>query len=216
MKQVFRVSVRLTRWCSEGQARSYLFSRMRWFVFILITSMGCQPKLTEDEYVRWVTDYENRLHVRESVLGLIFDIQYQPDELIWIQRKRDVLANAGTVAHGGAESMQYYTLQISSENGVDIVHVNARDIVQKQERQYYLSYRFQNDITLEENGTVLPCVLFHAEGPRGRDGARTFLLGFEKPSEISEGARVVIRSDVFGSLPIKIRVAKANIPIIQL
>jgi hypothetical protein len=188
--------------------------------YLLITVLiffGCQSKLSNDEYIQWVTAYNNGLHVRETVSGFIFDIQYQPADLLNIQQNRPLsLKTASPSNSGNSKELQHFVMTIATEDGVDIIHSNVRDVTERQERDYYFSYRFQNDITLEENGRVFPCVLYHSEGVRLGDQARTFLLAFEKSLDESSAAIIVVRSDVFGSLPIKIKVAKAGIPILRL
>ena len=182
------------------------------FLFHGAVLINCQSKLNQEEYIQWLRDYKNGAHVKETFSGLIFDLQYQPEEYMRIQRK--LTSSSGERLSFGENSsinMQYYTLKISTESGIDLVTANAANIAEKKEKEYYFFYRFENDITLEDNGQILPCILYHFERHIEGDGGRTFVLGFEKPFKNSQEAKLVISSELFSSLPIKIKVSKSII-----
>jgi hypothetical protein len=73
---------------------------------------------------------------------------------------------------------------------------------------YYFSYRFQYDIHLEENGIVLPCVLYHFERSLDLVNSRTFLLGFENRDSLSMEAHLIIQSDQFSEKSRRIKILK--------
>jgi hypothetical protein len=182
-------------------------------VFLITCISGCSGKLDRTEYVRWVCDYENNLHVRKGYQDFVFDVQYSPADLVWLQRTRVVDQSHYQEEKKEIENMQYYTLNISiSGDDVDIVDYGVSDMAERQRKLYYFSYLFQQDIKLEDGGEEVPCVLFHFERPVDLKNSRTFMLGFENRHKDSKEARVVITSPHFGSLPIKIKVSKDNIP----
>jgi hypothetical protein len=179
---------------------------------------GCNTRLNHEDYVKWVRDYRNDLHVQSLVADYVVDLQYQPSEYVLLQRGISDMPEADRAGElNKLADIQYYILTISTRAGADLVSNGSSSVAETQQRQYYLSYEFQNDITLEEaDGKVLPCVLYHYERPRGEGGGRTIVLGFENPDKNSKEAKVVIRSDLFSTLPIKIKVAKSNIPQVTL
>lgn len=156
-----------------------------------------------EEFVKWVRDYDNGLHVKQNSGEFLLDLQYQPGKYLkiiqGIEHQTDTL-------HDG---IQHYllTIDLQSDNQ-NIVEYNCHTPEDMQRKLYYFSYLFQNDITLEENGNILPCVLFHFERSADLKKSRTFLLGFENHDKESEEARLVINSQHLGSLPIKIKVLK--------
>lgn len=185
--------------------------------FLLFLLAGCNSRLDRMQYIKWVRDYGNNLHVQSSVADYVFDLQYQPAEYVLLQRGIKNATNTELVEElKRLSDMQYYTLNISTRNEIDLVSYGSDDLVEKQQKQYYLSYQFQNDITIEEDGKVLPCVLYHFERPRGTEGGRTIVLGFKNSNKNSAEARIVIRSEWFNALPIKIKVSKSNIPQVAL
>jgi hypothetical protein len=180
-------------------------------VLVCMLSVACTRQLDKVNYIQWVQDYDNGLHVRKTVSEFVFDLQYQP-------------AHYATLVADGAptaitnDSMQYYVLKISlRDSSKDLLLYNVRDNTDQQRTFYYYSYLFQHDIFLEENGSRLPCVLFHFEQNDLRI-ERTFILGFEHlpgKQDIKE-SKLVIDAGQFGSLPIKISVSKENIPILKI
>jgi hypothetical protein len=146
-----------------------------------------------------------------------FDVQYQPHDYAFILQGGIPTATDLEVFKKNNSSIQHYILKIALKGGgADIISHGVVDEMDQQQKLYYFSYRFQDDISLEENGEVIPCTLFHFERQSDLSGGRTFVLGFENaasskaPSD--RNAQLVIKSPYFSSLPIKIKVSKNNIP----
>jgi hypothetical protein len=178
-------------------------------VFVTIHLSSCTGELKEQDYIKWVRDYDNGLHVQKRANDYVFEVQYAPTDYVWLQykdRSREEL-----------NDLQYYTLTISpSEESIDFIDFKVGSESGKQQKLYYFSYLFQNAIHVEESGVTMPCVLFHFERPVDLKNSRTFVLGFEKSKDESLESTLVIESDQFGSLPISIKVTKENIPALQL
>jgi hypothetical protein len=193
--------------------------RSRLFLMLIMATMfaGCNSRLNREDYIRWVRDYGNNLHVQSSVSDYLFDLQYQPAEYVLLQRGIGNVSDADLLGElEKLSGIQYYTLSISTRDEADLVSYKSGSIAETQQKHYYLSYQFQNDITIEEDGKVLPCILYHFERPRGTRGGRTIVLGFENQNKNSEEAKMVIQSELFSSLPIRIKIAKSNIPKVTL
>ena len=181
------------------------------FLFIFIS---CSGGLEKKAYIEFVQDYQNGLHVQKETDEFVFDVQYQPTEYIKLMR----LSNAKEKSDDEVSNTQYFVLTISVRNGeVDITDYNIQSLEEKQQKVYYFSYQFQGDIQLEENGKLLPCVLFHFERPVDLKHSRKFVLGFENVcKEDCKEAKLVINSSQFGSLPIRIKVLKMNSPALKI
>jgi hypothetical protein len=168
-------------------------------------------KLEREEYIRWIQDPKNGLHTLKESNGFVFDLQYQPAEFMGLQ-------SGGHQSQASkSDGTQYYMLTVSlTDPELDFINNTIQDNSEKQEKLYYFSYLFQNDIQLEENGKSFPCVLFHFERPQDLKHGRTFLLGFENQGEEDKEAKLVIQSEQFGSLPIRIKINKENIPTLKI
>jgi hypothetical protein len=180
---------------------------------LCISMMSCSGQLDKNEYVKWVQSYENGLHVRKEWSQFVFDLQYQPSDFLALtnsERTRE------TSSSSKSSPLQYYLLTISCKDPqYDILTYDVANITEKQQRVYYYSYLFQQDIFLEEAGSRFPCVLFHFE-QAGMNSGRKFLLGFDAPVEEEGESTLVVQSSQFGSLPIKITVTKQNIPKVKI
>lgn len=170
-----------------------------------VVCLSCNRSLDNASYRAWIQDYANGLHVRKISSDFVFDVQYQPHDYL-------------RVAHSNqGDNLQYYLLKIGVENSNEtIIDHNTADIVERQRRNYYYSYRFQDDIFLEEDTVRLPCVLFHFQNS-GLARHQTFLLAFEDPlGRSSKRSTLVLESGLLSALPIKIRISKDNIPSLNL
>lgn len=183
-------------------------------VLIPVIFTSCNNTLDEHAFSRWMTDYDNGLHVRRASGDYLLDLQFTPASYVALHE------NSGgdfRVRVKELEDLQYYTLTIGlSDSNDDFLNHGIRDQQEKQRLLYYYSYLFQDDITLEDNGTVLPCVLYHFERSADMKNSRTFVLAFENPYRESTESKVVIQSPAIGALPVKIKVSKTNIPALKL
>jgi hypothetical protein len=179
----------------------------------LVFAFSCTKELGKDDYVNWVKDSKNGLHVTKESNGFVFEVQYQPEDYLWLQSGEQ---NRRT-AKDRPDNIQHYLLTISPVNNeLDLINSNIENTSEKQEKLYYFSYLFQNDLQIQENGKSLPCVLFHFEKPQDLKRSRTFLLGFENQSTEVKESKLVIHSEQFGSLPITIKIVKENIPTLKI
>lgn len=182
---------------------------------LLFGSISCSNELGQDEYVQWVHDYANGLHVKKEAGDFVFDVQFTPAEYKRLQNNQ--LKEIDRNQRPEQEEMQYYTLTVSSQDpGADLINYNVQEAGDKQRRLYYFSYLFQEDIYLEENGKRVSCVLYHFEKPVDLKRSSTFVLGFENPNPQPETVKLVIDSEQFSALPIKIKINKDNIPALKL
>ena len=178
----------------------------------IVLMSACSGSLEKDEYIRWIKDTKNGLHVTKVSNEFVFDLQYQPADYLRLQS--GVLNKQ---QENTTDQLQYYMLSIGLVNeAADLIDYNVSDNSGKQEKLYYFSYRFQDDIYLEENGKRMPCVLFHFQRPQDSKHKRTFLLAFESQDQKSAETKFVINSAQFGALPVRMKVVKKNIPILKM
>lgn len=174
---------------------------------------SCLKGLEREDYIKWIRDPKNGLHAIKELNGFVFDLQYQPSDYVWLQSSEKGQINSANQA----DNIQHFILRVSlTDPAHDLINSNIDNNSEKQEKLYYFSYLFQNDIQLEEKGKLIPCVLFHFEKIQDLKHSRTFLLGFENNEPKEKEVKVVIQSEQFGSLPIRIRINKENIPTLKI
>jgi hypothetical protein len=174
--------------------------------------MSCTSRLERADFMRWVQDYEHKLHVQTVYSEYVFDVQYQPAAYRMLLQKPELTAEEFAQGQQG-DDLQYYTLTISlQDNQTDFLSYGVATMEEKQQKLYYYSYNFQDAIHLEEGGKTFPCVLYHFERSADVRNSRTFVLEFEKPDEVSKTARLVIDGESFGTPPVEIEIEKNTLP----
>jgi len=165
---------------------------------------GCSSSLDQDQYVAFVNDTKNRLHVIEHFKEFVFDVQYQPADYLKLKSTRQDAENPNP-------EWQYYVLNIGVRGATtDIERYLSTSDAELQRHRYHFSFHFQNDLSLEQEGVALPCLLFHAEQSLKSGHFKTFVLAFENKFPESKESKLVIKSDLFDSLPLKIKISKTT------
>lgn len=177
--------------------------RLLGMLFSLVSCLSCTQSSRSMRYINWVQDFENGLHVKEITNEFIFDLQYLPSEYLRLMKNESIDSY-----HESLNGFQQYQLSITLKDNSNLLTYRCHNEEDIQNKLYYFSYRFQNDIHLEENGKEIPCVLYHFERSLDLANSRTFLLGFENPDSLSTEAQLVIQSDQFSEKPIKIKISK--------
>lgn len=187
-------------------------------LILLAAQCSCLGKLDKAAYIEWVRDSRNGLHITKEAGDFVFDLQYQPSDYVLLQRTGGVIAKSEySQRRADIEHLQYYVLTIYVADGQsDFVSYNVADEDEKKNKLYYLSFQFQNDICLEQNGQRLSSVLFHFERDVNVRGGRSFVLSFENPHPELTETVLIINSEYLGKEPIKLQVIKENIPALQL
>jgi hypothetical protein len=182
---------------------------------VLLGFSSCSSSLNSKQYTAWVENPENKLHLIRKIGDYKFDLQYKPAEYVFLQQIKDqpVAGIDYLKAIEDIGSMQYYTLIIGLDDiSEDLINYNIHSEAEKQERLYYLSYLFQNDIYIEGDSSKLPCILFHFERSYDLKPTRTFVLAFENPNKAESITQLVIDSPIFNTGPVKFKIDKKGIP----
>lgn len=139
------------------------------FVLLLATLMAsCNRPLGKEAYIDWLTAEKNGLRAVRSAGDHYFDLQYQPPEMIYLQRNpqgglpgRDREAELEDIA-----ALQYYVLTIGlADNPEDFIVSGTSGPAERQARIYYFSYPFQEHVFLLEEGKKLSPACSILKGP---------------------------------------------------
>lgn len=185
-------------------------------ILFMLSLAACSGRLEKNDYVKWVRNYENRIHQQKEIGDYILDLQYQPTDYVLLQRTNgEVEKEQMEGLRAEIENIQYYILTLKiKDKDIDVIKYGANNAKEAQERLYYFSYQFQHDIYLEEDEKRLPCVLFHFERSADLQAGRTFVLGFENQN--AKANTIVIDSKRLADMPIKINISKENIPALNI
>ncbi|AEL26981.1 hypothetical protein [Cyclobacterium marinum] len=158
--------------------------------FFLVTGMilsSCDDTLGTQDYLDWAQDSANGMKAEISDGRLIYTLQYQPPEMVYLMRYREDGADK-TVREERLKqisTLRHYILKIGLSNGKGNFLDLASTEEEKQRLVYYLSYPFQNDIALMGSHGWQSPVLYHFERSMDMKASRTFVLGFENDENYS-------------------------------
>ncbi|MBL3655115.1 hypothetical protein [Fulvivirga sediminis] len=182
------------------------------FIASLISLLvSCSGKMDKAEYAKWVKDYDHGLHAHIAKGAYIFDLQYLPPEYKWLQEGH----GQPMEALPEESPIEYYILKVGfKDHSIDLIKGVSEDKNVWEQRAYYFSYQFQDNISLEQDGKHYPCVMFHFEKAFDLRAERNFVLGFAATH--AEKSILVIDSPAFGEETIKITINKEDIPTVDL
>ncbi len=186
---------------------------------VIYTACGrAVQELTAAEYVTWIEQEENGLHMTKKIGEYVFDLQYKPAEYVVLKENMILPASSEEMKSETANysDMQYFTLRIKGENGQDPL-TDVADLDTYTSRLVYFTGAMQHDLKLVAGADTLPCMLFHYEPTSGIDGRLTFLIGF--PGTSPETDRTfLMEGHELNTGPICITIDKSsinNIPFIK-
>jgi hypothetical protein len=171
-------------------------------IYFLIVLTACNASLDSREFLLWSQDPKNGLRVVKEISGLNLDVQYMPNEYLAIAQWR---------ASSDTSCVKHITVKIGLRGREDLIHANATNHIEVQQSNYYYSFLFQNDLSLEVGRVVIPCALYHFEKSSDSKNNRTFHLMFDDPSNAKEFT-LVINSERLSPLPIRIKLGNSHTP----
>jgi hypothetical protein len=124
-----------------------------YLLFLVGCLSSCDSSLSPKEYMRWVNSKESGLHKRKEVGEYVFDIQHKPFVYLKIQEYGKNIRQDSLIKwqkEEQAQTMQYYDLHIEVKGGkTDILKYHTANEQVYNDKLYYFSYQFQQDIYIE-------------------------------------------------------------------
>ncbi len=177
---------------------------------LIMSLVGCGEKsLDAKKYVAWVKNKENGLNKTTEIGNYVFEVQQKPSEYIVVNEFKGNTTDKNKILKRVQEidDLVYFDLKISLKDGGDFLEKTSVDQPDYYQKLYYLSFEFQKEIKLEENGELKDCILYHFEKSYDLKGIRTFVLGFKK-SKTASDKTLVIDSKFLESGIVKIKFNK--------
>jgi hypothetical protein len=175
------------------------------YLLIVLMLGACHKSvLPPAEYVEWLKNEANGLHVKKSIGKYEFDLQYKTPEYLVLSTNSTNPTSKAEMENERRkfEALEHYTLRIRSGNNTGILE-GSSDEVYAGLLEYFISYAQDDIYMIQENDTV-PCVQYHYERTYGLSPDITIVLGFEKRSLPGAGDRAFVFNDhVLGIGPVK-------------
>lgn len=176
---------------------------------------SCKIKmLLPHEYVTWLNDESNGVKVKKNIGDFEFSLLYKTPEYIILQQEKTDAIKSTTMESRKKEleGMQYYTFQVKTGDGKDILQTGNADENEYASRLEYFLSDAQDDMMLVENGDTIPCTLYHFERNYNLGPLSTIVLGFEKAKTFSSADKTFIYNDrILGTGPVQLTIQEKNI-----
>lgn len=186
--------------------RMFVYSVAAGLLAIVISSFGCHPQqLAPDDYIRWVESESNGLHMKHSVNGITFRLQYKPHLYILLKQYQGHIPDVQNELQQLA-GLQYYDFSVSSSTGETLLEGGDPDDQKSDSQVEYFTSNIKKNICLVENGDTLPCELSYFERNYGAAEGNLLVLGFRENSPASGPAdrTFIYHDDVFNSGQVKL------------
>jgi len=144
--------------------------------------VSCHHSLKPIEYVKYVEDNKNGLHLKQTRQQFIYSLQYKPLDYVALEelRQEQVTASELQQEKKSFGNMQYFTFRISSSDSTkDILKEGTTTNEEYSQRQNYFDFHIQRDLKLIEDGDTLACRLCHCIRTYGLTPYADFVLAFE-------------------------------------
>lgn len=195
------------------------------FIFFLASFLwSChiedQKELTRDNYTKEINQKKHGYYVK-TINKIDYMLLYKPLDYIILNenRNREINSSEMDALRKDYGKMEYYTLEINIENFNDeILKYKIQSPTEYNERVDYYAFKFQNDITMEQDNKKYPCRAYHFERNYGLSPKAKFVLAFDKMND-DKNRTIVINEKYLGSGIIKYTITPADIeklPILKL
>lgn len=191
---------------------------------LVINFTGCNKKeLIPLDYVKWVEDESNGLRQTKVFGEVEVTVQYKPlDYVVAIEQKDPELKREMlNKRKKDIEGLRHYMIRFSTvDKTQDFMKYDISSQEEYYAKQSYLSFGFQQDIWLVENGDTLPCVLFNCIRNYGISPNVDFAVAFDSGDkrDSDKEQTLIIDDKVLGIGTLKFKVTKeiiSNIPTIR-
>jgi hypothetical protein len=164
------------------------------FISILCFLYSCNQKqiLSIEDYVKWIDNEENVLHVKKTIGEFYVDVQYMTPD--YCTAKEMGLENARNqdsfkVVRSQKEDLQTILLTIGSPQNKDgdlLQFISASKQTTFNQLVQYFSFAIKDDISLVCDKDTLPCVLHVFERNYGLAPTISIVCSFEKSKRITD------------------------------
>ncbi len=184
-----------------------------YWVLLLCSLLACRSEYLPSDFLSYANDPTNGLRTVKRVGGLEFDLLYQAPAYI-IANELRTNAIAPEVFKSRREALtelQYYRLKIGVADGSEnITTYGVTDVGGQQDRLYYLSYHFQDDLRLIQGRDTLRASFCHFERNYDIAPHRTFMLAFPRGQEPVD-RQLLLDATELGAGPVKLKITQKAI-----
>lgn len=180
---------------------------------LIFFSCGGKSELSVSDYLGWVNNAENGLKVVKELSNYKFELFYKPVEYIAIKEQRtfDVNTKVYSERLNELSGMQYYTLRIESQGGMEMMRTDINSEEEYSVRLQYFSDLAQYDMKLIDGHDTLNCALFHFERNYGVAPYNNIVLAFPKTKNTFNSKTLTFSDRVLGVGKVNLKIEEKDI-----
>ncbi len=182
-------------------------------ILLVLLCIACRSDYLPSDIIQYAHNPENGLRVVKQIGNLEFDLLYQTPSYIVASEERSNEISTNTFNSRSAElqDLQYFRLKVGVLDGQgNITTYRVANTDDQQNRLYYLSYRFKEDLMLIQGQDTLRASFCHFERNYDIAPHRNFIIGFPKTEEVAD-RQLLINSSELGTGPVKLRITQKAI-----
>ncbi|HVD97456.1 MAG TPA: hypothetical protein VNB90_04570 [Cytophagaceae bacterium] len=163
-------------------------------LLLFVALASCNSPKSPVELQKWVEENDHGLNKKKSIGEYQLEFQYKPLSYVLCKEAQPGWnAKNYKAREDELKGLEYYDVLLSVDGAKDIVsYQNESKDQQFYDKQYYLSFGFQNDIWLETDSVRVPCVLYHFERTYDLSNKRKIVLAFQLPENQKQKDRVLV------------------------
>lgn len=179
---------------------------------IIVAFCSCKQKeLDPIDYVKYVEDESNGLHLSKQIGDILYSIQYKPAEYMML--KEGGLDQKKSVS-SDYNNLLCFNMRIQHKNKkTDVLSVGISDDKEYMARLDYMTFQMKDDIYLIDRYDTLNCSFFHSVRNYSLAPYADFVLVFENKTSKKESNEMVLVFDdkIFGNGIIKFQINNNDI-----
>ena len=158
---------------------------LRMMICLLMFTVGCVSKTTQQKYVDHINDPDNKIVQRISIGGVTATAKWLPPDYRRLMNKEDNKNQAG----GEQDAFYYFNVKFDKREGTK----------PDKNKTLYLDFDMEKDFVLARGSdSILPAICQKIEN--GIGGSYEYLLAFEKDksNKSTDGFNLVYQDKIFG------------------
>ena len=167
------------------------------------------------EYVSFIDQGDNGLHVTKEFEDLAFEVTYKPTDYLVVKelKQKHILPADYKAVRQDYKDMHYFLLSIkNTSEQTDVLKYKISTPTAYSERLKYFSFGMERDFRLVEGTDTIPCSMVLYERNYGINGQANFMLAFPVTDTSAVYDKTILFEDkIFGMGMLKFQVSKESI-----
>ncbi|MDB5258014.1 MAG: hypothetical protein JWM14_2709 [Chitinophagaceae bacterium] len=167
------------------------------------------------EYVSYIDQEDNGLHVNKQFEELHFEVTYKPTDYLVVKelKQKEILPADYATVRQDYKDMHYFLLSIKNTSSeTDVLKYKISTQAAYSERLKYFAFGMERDLRLVEGTDTIPCSMVLYERNYGISRQANFMIAFPVTDTSAVHDKTILFEDkIFGMGMLKFNVSKESI-----